>query len=479
MKILFTASKVYPLIKTGGLADVVGSLPNVLAEEGHEVRLLLPLYSGINVKEIHLNAGPVLGNPFGFGQMRLQVGHIPNATVTLLLLDCPDLFSRDGGPYLQLDGSDYPDNHRRFAMLAWTGAVLSAYGNLIDWQPDIVHAHDWQTGLVPAYLKSWRQRVPKVVFTIHNLQYTGFFEAALYSELGLGEDMYDPEGLEYYGGFSMLKAGIQYSDAITTVSPTYTQEIQTEAYGCGFDGLLRSQQNKLTGILNGVDYDVWNPDTDPFIVANYNVHKLDDKQVNKHALRERCRLEPHNGLLFGIVSRLTTQKGLDLVLEAMPQFIDQGAQMVLLGSGDKSLEEAFLQFGQQYAGQVSIHIDYDEVFAHLIQAGVDCLLIPSRFEPCGLTQLFALKYGTLPIVRHTGGLADSVWENKENLPQTGFVFDQSAVEDLSEALSRALILYQDREAWRQIQRNAMRQDFTWEKAGKNYIQLYQSIVGER
>ncbi|OZG72355.1 starch synthase [Hahella sp. CCB-MM4] len=478
MKVLIVASEVFPLVKTGGLADVAGTLPKALIAKGCDARIMLPAYPGIVDKLVDVKQGPNLGDPYGFGEVRLLTGKSPEHSTPYWLVDSPPLFNRPGGPYLNDQGRDHHDNHRRFATLSWAAAMVAQHGKLLGWQPDIVHANDWQAGLIPAYLRTWKQKHPPVVFTIHNLQFTGMFSYQQFLELGLPESEYRLEGMEYYGHFSMLKAAIQYSDAITTVSPTYAQEIQTPGFGCGLDGLLREKSDRLTGILNGVDYSLWSPEEDSLIKARYSAKSFSGKTKNKTALQKQCGLEVSaQKPLFGIVSRLSEQKGLDLVHRLIPSFVEKGAQFVLLGSGDPYFEGEFKALAAQYPDQVSVTVGYDEPYSHLIQAACDFLLVPSRFEPCGLTQLYALRYGTLPIVRATGGLADSVWEGGPDREQTGFVFYHSHVDDLSYAMDRALTLYSNPKLLRQVRQNAMAQDFSWDRSAGEYLGLYGRLMG--
>ena len=472
-KILFVASEVYPLIKTGGLADVAGALPAALADT-FDVRVLLPHYPQMNLSAKACKQICELGDPFGFGPMRLLRADHGKVKGRYWLLDCPALFERAGGPYLDESGLDHADNHRRFAALSWAGAVLAQYGHLLGWQPDLVHAHDWQTGLLPAYLAAWQQRRPATVFTIHNLQYTGRFPADTWPEIGLPAAFYTPQGLEYYGDYAMLKAGIVYSDAVTTVSPTYAAEIQTPAFGHGLDGLLQAHRDKLSGLLNGIDGQEWDPAHDRHLKAGYDVENPAGKLQNKRALQKHFGLSGDaGGPLFGVVSRLSEQKGLDLVLATLPALIDAGGQLVLLGSGDAALAQAFSAMAAQYPGQVAVHLGYNEPLAHRIQAGCDFLLVPSRFEPCGLTQMYAMRYGTLPIVRRTGGLADSVRDG-----ETGLVFDAPEAWDLLAALHRAHALYAEPDTLHRLRTQAMQEDFSWQRAAFGYRQLYQRLLGD-
>ena len=478
MKVLIVASEVFPLIKTGGLADVAGTLPKALIAKGCDARILMPAYPGIVEKLVDVKQGPNLGDPYGFGEVQLLTGKCLENNTPVWLVDSPLLFNRAGGPYLDQHGRDHWDNHRRFGILSWAAAMIAQHGVLIGWQPDIIHCNDWQTGTVPAYLKSWQQRHPPVMFTVHNLQFTGMFSYQQYSEIGLPDSQYRVDGLEYYGHFSMLKAGLQYSDAITTVSPTYAQEIQTLAFGCGLDGLLREKSSRLSGILNGVDYEHWSPEVDTLIPHKYTARALAGKAKDKAALQQQCGLEiAPNKPLFGVVSRLSEQKGLDLIYRLIPSYVERGAQFVVLGSGDPYFEGEFKSLAAQFPEQVSVTIGYDEPYSHLIQAACDFFLVPSRFEPCGLTQLYALRYGTLPIVRATGGLADSVWEGGHDRPHTGFVFMHSNTDDMAFAINRALDLYADPKNLKRVRQNAMVQDFSWEKSAESYLEVYRRMLG--
>ncbi len=475
MNILFVASEIYPLIKTGGLADVAGALPVALRKKGHDVRLLMPAYFGILDKVAPIQNQINLGNPFNVGDLILLETQIIENGTPIWLLQCKSLFEREGGPYLDTSGLDFEDNHIRFAALSWAAAVLASHGNLMGWQADILHINDWQAGLSAAYLKSWKMNHIPIVTTVHNLRYNGSFPLKKWHDIRLSNELLSHHGIEFYGQFSTLKAALVYADAITTVSPTYAKEILTEEYGDGLDGTLRAHQHKLYGILNGVDYDQWSPTADSEIPHKYDITSLNQKQENKLALLKENQLdEDLSQPIFGVVSRLTEQKGLDLVLEAMPSALDQGAKLILLGSGDKELEQDFLALQERYPQQVGIHIGYDESYSHRLQAGVDALLIPSRFEPCGLTQLYALKYGTLPVVRKTGGLADTVFE--EGADPNGFVFEQADTPSLIEAMSRCIETYHDSNTWQERQKNAMRYDFSWEKTTDHWITLYESLI---
>ena len=475
MKILFAASEVYPLIKTGGLADVAGALPVALRKKGHDVKLIMPAYQGILEKVAPIQKSINLGNPFGVGDLLLLETHIPENDTPIYLLQCQALYEREDGPYVDKNGLDFEDNHIRFAALSWATATLALHGSLIEWQADVLHLNDWQTGFAAAYLESWKVKHLPVVTTVHNLRYNGSFDMNQFSSTHLSTELLSMHGMEFYGRFSGLKAGLVYADAITTVSPTYAKEILTPEYGDGLDGTLKAIQHKLTGILNGVDYDQWAPEVDSLIPQNYSIESLALKQTNKLALlRENGLSEDLSKPVFGVVSRLTEQKGLDLVLQAMPAMLEKGARLVVLGSGDKHLESAYLALQENYPDQVSVRIGYFEDYSHRIQAGIDALLIPSRFEPCGLTQLYALKYGTLPIVRQTGGLADTVFEGTDNA--NGFVFSKATSEELEAAIERCMTCFDDKEHWQARQINAMRCDHSWEAVTDQWTALYQSLI---
>jgi len=478
MKILFAASEIYPLIKTGGLADVAGALPVALRKKGYDVKLIMPAYKGILEKVAPIQKTINLGNPFGMGDLLLLETHIPENDTPIWLLQCQALYEREDGPYVDKDGLDFDDNHIRFAALSWATATLALHGHLIDWQADLLHLNDWQTGFAAAYLESWKTPHIPVVTTVHNLRYNGSFDMNQFADTHLSPELLSMHGMEFYGRFSGLKAGLVYADAVTTVSPTYAKEILTPEYGDGLDGVLRAMPERLFGILNGVDYDQWSPEKDTLIPHNYSSSSLNQKQKNKLALLQENHLpEDISQPIFGIVSRLTEQKGLDLVLEVMPALLKKGARLIVLGSGDKSLEAGYLKLQRLFPEQVAVTIGYFEDYSHRLQAGIDALLIPSRFEPCGLTQLYALKYGTLPIVRQTGGLADTVFEkNKKGKKANGFVFKNADSKSLKAAMERCYKEFKDTEQWQEKQRNAMKYDYSWEAVTSQWINLYRSLI---
>ena len=441
MKVLAAASELYPLIKTGGLADVTGALPAALAHRSIEVRTLLPgfpaVMAGLSAAE-PVHAYPALQG----GAARVLAGQA--GALRLFVLDAPHLFDRPGNPYMAADGQDWPDNPQRFAALARVAADIGL-GAVPGWVPACVHCHDWQTGLAPAYLALAGGARPRTVMTIHNLSFTGQVPLSLWQELGLPERALGTDGVEFYQSIGFMKAGLYYADAITAVSPRYAEEIQTPALGCGFDGLLRTRRPMLRGILNGIDEAVWNPWTDPHVPARYRRGHLRGKAKCKAALQARFGLAAEPGaLLFGIVSRLTGQKGLDLVLGSLAALVAEGARLAVLGAGEPELERGLAEAAAQHPGRVATLIGYDEAAAHQIIAGSDALLVPSRFEPCGLTQMMAMRYGAVPVVSRVGGLADSVVDaNAAALRAgvaTGVVADPS-LDGLSHALHRASQLW--------------------------------------
>lgn len=477
MKLLFVASECAPFVKTGGLADVIGAVPKALAPLGIEARVLMPAYPALadlaaSGQEVWA-ARDLHGGPVSVKAVRAE-------GLSLLLLEAPHLYHRGGSIYLGPDGTDWPDNDLRFGALSRVGADL-ALGAAGDWRPDVVHAHDWQAGLVPAYLRQSGQAAPPVVFTIHNIAFQGLFDAARLGPLGLDPALFHAGGIEYYGKLSFMKAGLALSDRITTVSPTYARELKEPAFGMGFEGLLQARRDDLTGILNGIDTEVWDPANDPALAAGYSAQRPGGKARNRPVLLKRFALSPTSEApLFCVISRLTRQKGLDLLLEALPVLIGRGARLAVLGSGDRDLEAGFLQAARQHAGQVGVVIGYNEELSHLMQAGSDAILIPSRFEPCGLTQLYGLRYGTLPVVARTGGLADTVIDANEAALAagcaTGVQFAPVTASALIEAIHRTCDLYLQPKVWAGIQRRAMRHPVGWETSAAAYSSLYAALA---
>ncbi|HHC73268.1 MAG TPA: glycogen synthase GlgA [Thiotrichales bacterium] len=484
MKILFATSEALPLIKTGGLADVSGSLPPALRALGAEVRLILPAYRGMamaaDAREV-VSAFPVEEHDM---EVRLLEGHLGESGIPVWLVDAPSLFDRPGGPYADPKGRDWPDNAGRFALFARAICAVALDHAWLDWKPDVVHTNDWQTGLVPALLAGADQR-PATLFTIHNLAYQGLFPGETFTQLHLPAELWSPNGLEFYGRLSFIKGGLAFADRLTTVSPTYAREICTPEYGYGLEGLLQYRSHVLHGVLNGVDYSVWSPENDPFIRRRYTPRNVViGKPDNKRALQERfglpLRREPP---LIGMVSRLVSQKGIDLVLEALPGLLELGIQLVVVGTGERRFEEALREAAAAHPRQVAVHIGYDEALAHQVEAGADMFLMPSRFEPCGMNQMYSLRYGTVPIVRQTGGLADTVVDtNPETVRDgsaTGFLFRPSTAQALRITVQRAVEWFGRRSAWRAVMRAGMRQDFSWERSARTYLKLYRLAMEDR
>lgn len=479
MNILFASSEAHPLIKTGGLADVSGSLPRALKNAKQDVRLIMPAYpSAISrAEKLRLVCDIVL--PGARTPVRLLQGWVPHTRVRLYLVDSPEHFDRPGGPYSDESGSDWPDNAARFTLFARAVTAIAMNRAGLDWQPDLVHCNDWQTGLVPAML-SLKARRPATLFTIHNLAYQGLFDWEAFKSLNLPPDWWSHDKMEFHDQFAFIKGGLVYADWITTVSPTYAREIRTPAFGCGLDGLLEHRAARLTGILNGVDYQVWNPGKDKLLTSPYSARNLAGKRENKQALLEAFGLPERAGCpLLGHVGRLVEQKGLDLVLELIPQLVKRRLQLVVLGTGQKALEQALREAARQYPEQIGVRIDYDEGLSHLLEAGADMFLMPSRFEPCGLNQIYSLRYGTPPIVRNTGGLADTVIDaSAHNISAgtaNGFVFDAISAESLLEAIDRALGCYAQPETWAGLQRTGMAEDYSWARSAAAYLALYEHV----
>lgn len=477
LTVLSVASEIYPLVKTGGLADVAGALPTALAPEEVEVRTLVPGYPAVlkALKDGHVahEYAELMGGP-----ARLLVGTA--GALDLMVLDAPHLFDRPGNPYLGPDGKDWPDNALRFGALSRVAADVGR-GLVLGYTPDVVHCHDWQTGLVPAYLAYADGPRPVTVITVHNLAFQGKFSAELLEPLGLPPQAYSLEELEYYGGISFLKAGLVFADHITTVSPTYAAEIRTNLGGMGLGGLLRKRGAAVSGILNGIDAFDWDPAHDGYIATPFDAKRLKDRVSNKLALQARLGLEVSpSTLLYGVVSRLTGQKGIDLLIEALPALIEQGAQLALIGSGDALLETALIDAATKHPKRISVTIGYDESLAHGIQAGVDALLVPSRFEPCGLTQLYAQRYGAIPVVARTGGLADTVVDANEIALSakmgTGVMFSPVTTDGLVYALERTGALWAQPTLWRNMQRRAMAMDVSWTRPAAQYATLFRTLV---
>ncbi len=480
-RILFVASEVHPLIKTGGLADVAGALPVALKGLRCDVRIMMPAYKAALAGIDQMEEIATLRVAGAEQPVRLYETRLPGSSVRIWLVDSPSHFHRDGGPYGPVPGRDWPDNAERFTLFC-RAAEAVALGNAgLSWQPTVVHCNDWQSGLLPALLARAPQR-PATLFTIHNLSYQGLFSWETFQSLALPPELWSMHSMEYFGQFSFIKGGIVYGDMISTVSPQYAQEITTPAFGCGLQDLLRHRSDRLIGILNGADYRQWNPARDPYIARRYNAYGLGDKHHNKTALQARMGLPTDKTIpLLGMIGRMVEQKGFDLLLDALPEVLRATpAQLVILGSGEAALEKRLRQTLAAYPGQVAAHLGYSEELAHQIEAGADLFVMPSRFEPCGLNQIYSLRYGTIPVVHRTGGLANTVVDATPAALKagiaTGFVFDQPTPAALAGALGRAVAAYHHPRSWKQLMFQAMQQDFSWRRSAQQYLSLYRQAV---
>ncbi|MCX7099309.1 MAG: glycogen synthase GlgA [Methylococcales bacterium] len=475
-RILFVTSEAHPLIKTGGLADVCGSLPKALAELSQDVRLIIPNYQALKTSEsVRFLCSVRVDNR----NVNILESRMPESHLTVWLVDYPTYFNYPGNPYVDELGEPWPNNAERFSLFCKIAVEVAMDRVHQDWKPDVVHCNDWQTGLVPALLSIEHNR-PSTVFTIHNMAYQGLFPAETAATLNLPGQLWHPAGLEFHDMLSFIKGGLVYADFITTVSPTYALEIQTPEFGYGLEGLLDHRKEFLGGIINGIDLDQWDPKADAYIAQSYSATTLAKKQANKAELQRRFSLPIIDSVpLFGLIGRLVEQKGIDLILECLPEMAAMELQFVLLGSGDKDFEKQLQELAALYPDKIAITLGYDESLAHLIEAGADSFLMPSRFEPCGLNQMYSQRYGTLPIVRKTGGLADTV---VDSLPETiadntasGIVFSEASSGALLEAVKRTLMLYSFPKTWKKIQVNAMNKDFSWEQSAKQYLGLYENL----
>ncbi|MGQ9658654.1 MAG: glycogen synthase GlgA [Thermochromatium sp.] len=485
LRILFASSEAHPLIKTGGLADVAASLPATLRQLGQDARLVIPGYP-LALRRVH--------EPRPLGEIRLQgyrsavrlvEGRHPDGDLPVYLVDAPEYFAREGNPYCDPTGRDWGDNADRFLLFCRVLALMSQGLPAIGWRPDIFHGNDWQTGLTPTLLRD-TPGSPARVFTIHNLAYQGLFDRATFDRLELPAELWNPAGLEFHQRLSFIKGGIAFSERVNTVSPTYAEEVRTARLGCGLDGLLRQIGHRFSGILNGIDYQVWNPAVDPLIVQNYDAEHLELKAENKlHVQRELGLPRNEDAFALGYIGRLVEQKGVDLIQAMLPELLqDPRVQVMILASGERRCEQALLDLAATNPRQLGVSIGYDETRAHRIEAGCDAFVMPSRFEPCGLNQLYSLRYGTPPIVHRTGGLADTVVPaTPEHLAQgtaTGFVFDEPTPAALLGAVRRAMQLYRDDpDGWRRLVITGMSQDFSWKSSARRYLDLYHEAIADR
>ncbi len=477
-KTLFVSSEAFPLIKTGGLGDVAGSLPPALHKLSQDIRLLLPAYPEVLKKVKHHKVVAKILH-YGIPGEVLET-RLPGTKVLLYLVSCPELYNRTGGPYVDQDGEPWHDNAIRFAYLCYTAVDIALNKLSLQWQPELVHCHDWQTGLIPALLSLASHR-PATLFTIHNLAYQGVFDHLTFKHLELPDELWHMDGVEFYGQLSFMKAGLAYSDQISAVSPTYAKEILNPDNGYGMDGLLTHRSDVLTGILNGIDTRYWNPGTDNLITEKYNRRSLDKKMVNKTALQDELMLPVNPDLpMIGMISRLVNQKGLDWILQCMPDFLKLPVQMVFLGTGEHHYEKELSRLAAEHPYKIATIIGYDESLSHRIEAASNIYLMPSIFEPCGLNQLYSLRYGTLPVVNPVGGLADSVTDtNPANLKArtaNGFVMQEHSAASLLKTVKRAVDTYADQEIWQQLQHNAMSCDFSWHVSAQQYLELYEKTI---
>ncbi|WP_160009218.1 glycogen synthase GlgA [Rhizobium sp. 18055] len=476
MKVLSVSSEVFPLIKTGGLADVAGALPIALKPFGIDTKTLMPGYpavmKAIRDPVVRLQFDDLLGEPATV----LEVHH---EGLDILVLDAPAYYDRAGGPYLDPTGKDYVDNWRRFAALSLAGAEIAA-GLMPGWRPDVVHAHDWQAAMTPVYMRYYPTPEVPSVLTIHNIAFQGQFSASIFPGLRLPPHAFSVEAIEYYGNIGFLKGGLKTAHAITTVSPSYAAEILTTEFGMGLEGVIESRIDALHGIVNGIDHEVWNPATDQVLQTHYTGATLKNRAANRAAISEFFGLHNDSAPIFCIISRLTWQKGMDLIAGCADEIVAMGGKLAILGSGDPALEGSLLAAAARHPGRIGISIGYNEPMSHLMQAGCDAIIIPSRFEPCGLTQLYGLRYGCVPVVAHTGGLADTVIDaNHAALAAkvaTGIQFSPVTASGLLHAIRRALHLYADQKVWTQLQKQGMKSDVSWEKSAERYAALYSSLA---
>lgn len=481
LKILFATSEAHPLIKTGGLADVAASLPRALVKLGHDVRIVLPAYASVLRAAEEVGLKELARTTLNDKEITIWQTRLPGTRVKVWLVDTVAFSLREGNPYCGTDGTDWPDNAQRFYDFSQAICLLALDKLNLDWQPDLVHCNDWQTGLVPALLAQENPR-PATVFTIHNLAYRGLFSRQTFDELNLPAHWWHPESLEFYGQLAYMKGGLVYADRITTVSPTYAEEIQTPACGWGLEGLLHYRREVLHGILNGIDCDEWNPGSDKLIAKNYNRRTLGSKLKNKTALQADSGLATDETIpLLGFIGRMVEQKGINLILEVLPGLLaEKRCQCVILGSGMPQYEDAFRQLAAQYPNQLSVTIGYNETLAHRIEAGADIFLMPSAFEPCGLNQFYSLRYGTIPIVHGVGGLRDSVknYGDTQSTEANGFVFFDYTAHALQLTIEHALEVFYDKQQWQQLQLNGMNADLSWTQSAQVYVDMYKSVLSE-
>ena len=476
LRVLFVSSEIFPLAKTGGLADVSASLPGALAGQGIEPLLLMPGYPCALDTAVNKRVVYELREFSHLGDARIVAGWTPDTGLPVWLFDCPALFDRKGGLYQDEQGCDWPDNALRFGTFCRAVAAMAA-----NWLPDVVHLNDWQTGLAALYLAHAQGPKPATMFTIHNMAFQGIFPREATAELDLPPSAYEADGIEYFGKVSFLKAGLRYSDRLTTVSPTYAREILTPECGFGLEGLLQARQSDLSGILNGIDDGLWNPQTDPYLPRTFTARDLSGKHMCKAALQRELGLKPNpEAPLVAFASRFTGQKMVDCIPKLVPTLMAAGAQLAVLGEGDCAAEAELAALQREWPGRIAVRIGHDEGAAHRVHAGADIVLAPARFEPCGLVQMYAMRYGALPVVRAVGGLADTVVDanaaNIENGTACGFAFTEASAEAMIACVARALGMWRQSITWRRMQSRAMAREFGWARSGTSYIELYRGLT---
>lgn len=491
MKVLFCCSEAYPLIKTGGLGDVAGALPRALLQQNIQVRILLPAYQAALIEAKKNGLKLMTELQVDQQQVRIWQTRLTGSRVPVWLVDHACFSGRKGGPYCDEQGNDWPDNAWRYYLYSKVAEYIACHPTEMNWRPDIVHCNDWQTGLIPAFLSLHEHR-PRTVFTIHNLAYRGLFSEATFRSLQLPDHWWHYQALEFWGEFSYLKAGLVFSDKITTVSPSYAKEIQTPEFGCGMEGVLQQRQKDLSGIVNGIDVKEWNPGTDRYLHQPFNRRTVNKKALNKQFLQNEMGLaQEADTLLLGFVGRLVEQKGLSILLPALEALLPgQKIQFVALGSGQTGFEAALQALSVKFPTQVSVTIGYDEGVAHRIEAGADVFLMPSLFEPCGLNQMYSQGYATLPLCHYVGGLRDTVMNlndsqveaylqgklNVDDIDETGFLFCRPTSQALLDTLKKVLLCYQQKPLWQKMQNNGMKQDFSWKASCAGYLKIYQQLL---
>ena len=484
LKVLFVTSEVYPLCKTGGLGDVSAALPASLREQHVDVRILIPGYSQVLAGLRYKRKVTEFNNLIHFPPAKLFSANLQinaSTSIPVFVIDCPPLYQRTGGPYLDAAGLDWPDNAHRFGLLSKIAALLSSDASPLAWQPDVTHCNDWQSGLAPAYLHFYRGLKAPTLMSIHNLAFQGCFPPELVAQLGLPAESYSVNGIEYHGNLSFIKAGLYYADHIATVSPSYAQEIQQEQLRFGLHGLLSTRKEQISGIVNGIDTIEWDPSADVHITKKYSIRSLSNKQVNKLAIQQKLGLEQRSDCpLFAAISRFSYQKGYDLLFEVAPRLLESPAQLAVLGAGDVSIERNLVKLSKQFPGKMVVHVGYEEALSHQLEAGADSFLMPSRFEPCGLNQMYSQRYGTIPLVHATGGLIDTVVDcSPETLKDgtaSGFQFHDLSPDTFFEGIKRVIAAYQNKDLWQQLQKNGMRKDFSWKTSAATYREIYQRLI---